>query len=197
MPYTYVLTAAIPASPDEIYKAWLDSAAHSAMTGGEAKMSEKVGAQVSAWDGYITGRNLELVPGRRIVQSWRTSEFTDQHEDSVIAVTLQNVADGTLLTLQHRNVPDDQKNYEEDGWQSNYFEPMAAYFAERTKKTVQAPVKRVAKSKASGKSAGKAKRSRAKSKRPAGRTKASRKRKAKPRSRRATSAKRVKSRKRR
>src|SRR6202171_4420576 len=90
VPYDFTLTAVIPASAREIYEAWLDSLAHSEMTGGEAIMSDEVGAEVAAWDGYITGRNLELVPGKRIVQSWRTSEFTDQHEDSIITVTRKN-----------------------------------------------------------------------------------------------------------
>ena len=81
MPYSYTLSTVIPASPAEIYRAWLDSVAHSEMTGGEATMSDQVGADVSAWDGYITGRNLELVPGERIVQSWRTTEFDDEFED--------------------------------------------------------------------------------------------------------------------
>ena len=33
MPYTFTLTATIPASPEEIYQAWLDSIGHSEMTG--------------------------------------------------------------------------------------------------------------------------------------------------------------------
>jgi uncharacterized protein YndB with AHSA1/START domain len=131
MPYTFTLTATIPASPEEIYQAWLDSIGHSEMTGGEAEMSDLVGAEVSAWDGYISGRNLELVSGERIVQSWRTSEFGDEQEDSVITVVLQEIGGVTLLTLEHSNVPDEQRDYEEDGWQSNYFEPMVAYFSER------------------------------------------------------------------
>ena len=130
MPYTYTLSATIPASPAEIYQAWLDSIAHSEMTGGEATMSDEVGAEVSAWDGYITGRNLELVPGERIVQSWRTTEFADEHEDSIITIVLQESEDGTLLTIEHSNVPDEHKSYEEGGWQSHYFEPMVAYFSE-------------------------------------------------------------------
>jgi uncharacterized protein YndB with AHSA1/START domain len=128
MPYSYTLSAVIPASPAEIYQAWLDSIIHSEMTGGEANMSEEVGADVSAWDGYITGSNLELVPGERIVQSWRTTEFDDAYEDSIVTILLQETDDGTLLTLEHSNVPDAQRSYEEGGWQSNYFEPMTAYF---------------------------------------------------------------------
>jgi uncharacterized protein YndB with AHSA1/START domain len=129
MPYTYTLTSVIPATPQEIYDAWLDSLAHSEMTGSEAVMSGEVGADVSAWDGYITGRNLELVPGERIVQSWRTEKFGDEHEDSIVTVTLEGTEEGTLLTLVHSNVPDGQRSYEEGGWEENYFEPMRAYFA--------------------------------------------------------------------
>ena len=157
MPYTYTLTAIIPASPAEVYQAWLDSIGHSEMTGGEAEMSDQVGAEVSAWDGYISGRNLELVPGERIVQSWRTSEFGDEHEDSLITIMLQEVGGGTLLTLEHSNVPEEQRSYEEGGWQSNYFEPMAAYFTERKQKSVRtAPKKTATKSTSKAKRAARA-----------------------------------------
>jgi uncharacterized protein YndB with AHSA1/START domain len=131
VPYAFTLTTTIPASPQEIYEAWLDSAIHSQMTGGEASMSDETGAEVSAWDGYITGRNLELVPGERIVQSWRTTQFTDEHEDSQITLTLEAVEDGTLLTLVHTNVPDAQQSYEQSGWQTHYFDPMKKYFTNR------------------------------------------------------------------
>jgi len=101
------------------------------MTGGEASMSDEVGAEVAAWDGYIAGRNIELVPGERIVQSWRTTQFADEHEDSIITVTLEEVEGGTLLTLVHSNVSDGQTSYEQGGWQEHYFVPMKEYFADR------------------------------------------------------------------
>lgn len=131
VPYGFTLTTTLPASPQEIYDAWLDSVGHSQMTGSDARMSDKTGAEVSAWDGYITGRNVELVPGERIVQSWRTRNFTDEHEDSLITVTLEKVEEGTLLTLSHTNVPDAQTSYEQGGWQQHYFDPMKDYFSAR------------------------------------------------------------------
>jgi uncharacterized protein YndB with AHSA1/START domain len=109
VPYDYTLTAIIPASPREIYEAWLDSAKHSGMTGAEARMSDEIGGEVSAWEGYITGCNLELVPHQRIVQSWRTTAFTDDHGDSIITVILEDDDGGTLLTLVHSNVPEGQR----------------------------------------------------------------------------------------
>lgn len=157
MPYAFTLTTTLPASPDEIYEAWLDSRGHSEMTGGEARQSDRIGAEVSAWDDYISGRNVELVPGERIVQSWRTKNFTDEHEDSTITVTLEEVADGTLLTLVHSNVPDGQTSYERDGWQTHYFEPMQEYFAKRGGKKAKAAPKAKAKAKAKARPAAKAK----------------------------------------
>jgi hypothetical protein len=59
VPYVFSLTTTIPASAQEIYDAWLDSITHSEMTRSKASMSDEVGAEVSAWDGYITGGNLD------------------------------------------------------------------------------------------------------------------------------------------
>jgi hypothetical protein len=81
----------------------------------------------------ISGRNLELVPGERIVQSWRTTEFADEHEDSIVSLVLEEVDGGTLLTLAHTNVPDGHTSYEQGGWQHYYFEPMQKYFSKTGK----------------------------------------------------------------
>ena len=128
MPYDYSLTAFIPASARDIYNAWLDSLAHSEMTGGQANITSEPGGAFSAWDGYISGRNLELVPGERIVQAWRTTKFDEDHEDSIVTITLEDRDDGALLTLSHSNVPETHLGYEQGGWHTHYFEPMIAYF---------------------------------------------------------------------
>jgi uncharacterized protein YndB with AHSA1/START domain len=129
MAYEYTLTTVIPASAREIYDAWLDSVAHSRMTGGQATTSPEPGAEFTAWDGYITGRNLELDPGKRIVQAWRTTKFPEDHDDSIITLTFEERDGGTLMTLSHSNVPEEHLGYEQGGWQKSYFEPMIAYFS--------------------------------------------------------------------
>src|SRR6516225_6032537 len=99
--------------------------------GSKATQSPRVGANVSAWDGYISGKNLELVPGKRIVQSWRTTKFTDADTDSKISVTLRAVPGGTRITLRHSRVPNSHTGYEHGGWQEHYFKPMKAYFTKQ------------------------------------------------------------------
>ena len=131
MSYKFKLTDMIPAAPEAIYAAWMSSRGHSAMTGGKAKTSTKIGGAFTAWDGYISGVNLALVPGERIEQSWRTSEFSDAHPDSKIVVTLKALKDGTRITLRHSNVPDGQTSYDRGGWQEHYFEPMKKYFGKK------------------------------------------------------------------
>jgi activator of HSP90 ATPase len=128
MSYDFALSALIPATPKAIYDAWLDSRGHSQMTGGEAEMSTTIGDSFSAWDGYISGKNLELVPHASIVQSWRTTRFTEQDADSKITVTLAPATGGTILTIAHSNVPDGHTGYEQGGWQTHYFVPMQKYF---------------------------------------------------------------------
>ncbi|MEK6721372.1 MAG: SRPBCC domain-containing protein [Chloroflexota bacterium] len=71
-----------------------------------------------------------MEPDRRIVQTWRTSEFDESHTDSQIEVLLEPAGEGTTVTIRHTNVPDGQLGYEQGGWQESYFEPMRAYFRE-------------------------------------------------------------------
>ena len=108
MGYDFEVSDIVPATPDDIYEAWMSSDGHSAMTGAEAHVDPTVGGAFDAWDGYITGRTIALEPGRRIVQSWRTSEFADEHDDSQIEVLLEPVGEGTRITVRHTNVPDGQ-----------------------------------------------------------------------------------------
>ena len=129
MGYDFVVSDVLPGTPDEIYRAWLSSEGHSAMTGAEAHVDPLVGGDFDAWDGYITGQTIGLDPGRRIVQTWRTSEFADSDPDSEIEVLLEPVEQGTRITIHHRNVPDGQLGYEQGGWQESYFDPMRDYFA--------------------------------------------------------------------
>jgi len=132
--FTFTVSATLPASPKAIYDAWLDGKQHGNMNGGgKATASVKPGGKFTAWDGYISGRNLDLVPGKRIVQSWRTTQFTDADADSQIALTLAKVAGGTKVTLRHSKVPGGHDGYK-SGWKSHYFEPMKAYFTAAKKK---------------------------------------------------------------
>lgn len=114
-------------TPEEIYNAWLDSTKHSNMTGGQAECSITIGDQFTAWDGYISGKNIHLILNEEIIQTWRTSEFDSKDEDSKLVIKLKEVKEGTELTLLHSNIPKGQTQYKE-GWEEHYFTPMKNYF---------------------------------------------------------------------
>jgi activator of HSP90 ATPase len=129
MPFDFSVSDVIPASPQAIYEAWLSSDGHEKITGGKpAQMSTEQGGAFTAWNGYITGRNLKLEPPRRIVQSWRTTKFSAADPDSEIEVLLEPAPGGTRITVRHSNVPDGHTSYRDGGWQRSYFEPMKQYF---------------------------------------------------------------------
>ena len=132
MAYNFKLTCNLSATPEEVFDAWLGSKGHSEMTGAKARTTKRAGAAFLAWDGYIVGKNIDIVPGKRIVQSWRTSEFPEAHADSTITITLSPVKSGCKLTLLHAGVPDGQTSYEDNGWRDFYFVPMKKYFASKS-----------------------------------------------------------------
>ncbi|MGB5497713.1 MAG: SRPBCC domain-containing protein [Maribacter sp.] len=124
----FTLKTKINTTPKEIYKTWLSSVGHTNMTGGEAVISDKIGDNFTAWDAYITGKNIELRPYDRILQSWRTSQFEEHEEDSLLEILLDEVDGSTELTLIQSNVPERGEHYKK-GWNQHYFQPMKAYFS--------------------------------------------------------------------
>jgi activator of HSP90 ATPase len=129
MAFDFSVSEIIPASPQQIYDAWLSSDGHAAITGGQpAQISAQEGAAFTVWNGYITGRNVTLESNRRIVQSWRTTKFTAADPDSQIEVLLEPAPGGTKVTVHHTNVPDGHTSYRDGGWQRSYFDPMKKHF---------------------------------------------------------------------
>ena len=116
-----------PASPQFVYDTWLDSEGHAAITGAPATASTEVGGEFTAHDGYINGKNLELVPGKLICQSWKTQQFDASDSDSELEITLEPEGTGTRLTLKHTKLTGDGSHYK-TGWVEHYFEPMEAHF---------------------------------------------------------------------
>lgn len=143
----FEMSTVIPASPDRVYEAWLDSADHSAMTGGDAEIDPRVGGPFTAWDGYIEGTTTELAPGRRIVQRWQTSEFPPGSSPSVLEVELAQHPGGTLLTLRHSEIPEGQGDSYRQGWGDHYFTPMTAFFEAAAKRRRATPRRKTSASK--------------------------------------------------
>lgn len=117
------------ASPATLYDLLADSRKHSAVTGRKATISRKIGGTFSAGGNAVSGVNVDLVPGQRIVQAWRHRRFP-AGIFSMAAVTLTPTTDGgTELVLTHRGVPKDLIPETERAWREQYWSRIKAYLA--------------------------------------------------------------------
>lgn len=119
------------ANPATVYDLLADSRKHSAVTGRRAVISKKIGGTFSALAGEVTGVNVDLVPGRRIVQAWRHRRFPEGIF-SMAAVTLTPTPDGgTEAVLVHRGVPKDLIPETEQAWRDQYWSRIKSYLDRR------------------------------------------------------------------
>jgi activator of HSP90 ATPase len=122
-------SAVVAAAPEAVYTAWLSSKGHAAMTGSPAKITARAGSAFSTWDGYISGKTLEVEPSLRIVQTWRTTDFSEEEPDSSLEVLFEKAKGGTKVTLVHTKIPAGHGEEYRRGWVDFYFKPMKEYFA--------------------------------------------------------------------
>lgn len=125
------------AAPATVYDLLADSRKHSAVTGRKATISRKIGGTFSAGRNEVSGVNVDLVPGRRIVQAWRHRRFPEGIY-SMAAVTLTPTANGgTELVLTHRGVPKDLIPEIERAWREQYWSKIKTYLGERSRQQPQ------------------------------------------------------------
>jgi activator of HSP90 ATPase len=113
----------------EIYELLMISKRHAAFSGSPAKISVKVGGPFTAYDGYIEGTNLELFKGKKIVQSWRTTEWPKGHFSTVTWTFRKPDEGGVTMDFLQEGVPLEFFSKIEEGWHEHYWEPMKAYLA--------------------------------------------------------------------
>jgi activator of HSP90 ATPase len=115
------------AAPHDVYEALMDSRKHARFTGAPARISRKPGGTFSAYDGYITGVNIELLPDTRIVQAWRGSDWPEGWY-SLVVFSLKTVKGGTRLDFTQIGVPAMEYRDIYAGWGEYYWKPMKVMF---------------------------------------------------------------------
>jgi activator of HSP90 ATPase len=124
----------VPATPDEVYDAFMDAKKHSAFTGSKATSDPKVGGEFTAWDGYISGKNIELERGKKIVQEWSTTDWPDASPPSKLELAFKKTKGGTEILMIHSNVPPEQADDLAEGWVEFYWKPLEEYFTKQSRK---------------------------------------------------------------
>ena len=108
------------ASPQRLYEALLDAKQFSAFSTMPAEINREVGGAFSLFGGHIIGRNVELVPNRRIVQAWRVVDWPEGVY-SIARFELKAQGSGTHLVFDHTGFPEDLRDHLAEGWESHYW----------------------------------------------------------------------------
>jgi activator of HSP90 ATPase len=127
MPRTISIAAQLPAKPARLYRMYLDAREHGAVTGAPVRIAARVGASFEAFGGALSGRILQLIPQRLIVQSWRSREFGRRDIDSTLVLSFWPDGRGGRIELTHVNVADSDFAGVSEGWAKYYFTPWRAY----------------------------------------------------------------------
>jgi activator of HSP90 ATPase len=123
MPNIIHQTIFFKAPPHEVYEALMDTAKHAEFSGGQASISPSVDGEIMAYDGYITGKNIELIPDQKIVQDWHASDWPEG-QFSQVTFEFTPIPGGTRLEFTHDKLPTGTEEEFTQGWIDNYWEPM-------------------------------------------------------------------------
>src|SRR5512137_1711222 len=97
---TFKKTFRINTEPSDIYSAITNPYTIELWSGYPAVMSDEPGSEFSLWEGDITGKNLEFVTDKKVVQEWF---FGDQTEKSLVTINIAPDGENSLVTVEHSN----------------------------------------------------------------------------------------------
>jgi activator of HSP90 ATPase len=131
MPRIVKQSVTLPASAKDLYSMYLNPRAHGAITGGKVVIGAKSGAKFRAFGGALTGRMLQTIPGRLIVQAWRSTAFKKGDPDSTLILRFTPRGRSGRIDLVHVNVPNHDYGGVNKGWKQYYWKPWRKYLARR------------------------------------------------------------------
>ncbi len=121
-------TVIFNALPLAVYELLMDEKQHAAFTEAPARIGKQVNDTFEVFEGYCQGKNLELIPGVKIVQEWNFAEdgWPDDHY-SICTFELRPVDVGTELKFTQTGVPIHKLEALEFGWKEYYWDRMQDY----------------------------------------------------------------------
>lgn len=115
----------INAEPSDVYSALTNPYTIELWTGYPAVMSNDPGSEFSLWDGDITGKNIEFIQDRKVVQEWY---FGEQPARSIVTITIQSDKGDSQITVEHTNIPDEDFADIAEGWREYYMGSIISFF---------------------------------------------------------------------
>ena len=118
----------IKASRKRVYEVLTDTEQFRKLSGGmDTKISRDPGGAFSLFGGVITGRHIELVPGERVEQAWRSEWAPGDY--SIARFVLKEQGLDTKIVFDHTGFPQGAAEHLATGWKEHYWDGLARYFA--------------------------------------------------------------------
>ena len=117
----------INAPPDRIYELLTNGAKFGDVTGKPGKGGGAPGAFFSLFDGWLQGRQVELVANERIAQAWRFMDW-EPGIYSAVRFELKPEGTGTRIILDQNGVPEAFHEHVKTNWDGFYFAPFKKHF---------------------------------------------------------------------
>ena len=99
-----------------------------AMQGAKSSVPTTIGSAeggaFALFGGYVTGRQVALLPDQLIVQAWRAASWGPGLY-SIARFQLEDAGGGTKIIFDHGGFPKGQAEHLAAGWQANYWTPLA------------------------------------------------------------------------
>jgi len=108
--------------PHEVYEIIMDSKKHSILAGDTAKISRKINGKFTVGD-YIEGVNVEIIPGEKIVQTWRYNDWPKGYY-SKVTFSFKEIPTGTRFTFTQTGIPAEFYDDIKQGWIDYYWKPI-------------------------------------------------------------------------
>jgi activator of HSP90 ATPase len=122
---TFKKTFRINAEPSDVYSAITNPYTIELWSGYPAEMSTEPGSEFSLWEGDITGKNIEFIQDKKLVQEWY---FGEQPEKSIVTISIFPDKDNSSVTVEHTNIPDEEFDSIAEGWRDYYIGAIISFF---------------------------------------------------------------------
>ena len=116
----------VHAEAEVIYAALTHPLTIELWSGYPAIMNDQPDTEFSLWEGDITGINLEMERGKKIVQEWF---FGEQEERSIVTILISQEKQVSQVTVKHTNIPDDAYENIKEGWEKYYMGAVQKFFS--------------------------------------------------------------------
>jgi activator of HSP90 ATPase len=110
---------------------YLDPQTHGAITGAPVTVAEEKGSEFRAFEGKLSGQILSVTRPTLIVQYWRSVAFKPEDPDSTLILCFTPQGNEGRIDLVHLDVPDQDYDGVNKGWESYYWTPWRKYLERR------------------------------------------------------------------